>query len=97
MVSSSSNNSSDNTIDPDSITGNRGTAVEIPEEIKDKMRGKSYKEEYASIVGITWDDLRYCQIPYIDFNGERQIGEMILNKSVAEDALDIFEELYNIG
>ena len=92
-----SNNSSNNTVDPDSITGNIGTATEIPEEIKDKMRGKSYKEEYASIVGITWDDLRYCQIPYIDFNGNRQIGEMILNKSVAEDALDIFEELYNIG
>lgn len=94
VVASSSSN---NTVDPNSITGNRGTAVEVPEDVKNRMLGKSYKEEYASIVGITWDDLRYCQIPYIDFNGNRQIGEMILNKSVAEDALDIFEELYNIG
>lgn len=79
------------------ITGNKGTAVAIPDNIKEKMRGKSYKEGYESIVKVTWDDLRYCRIPYIDFNGNRQIGEMILNKSVADDALSIFEELYNIG
>ena len=46
---------------------------------------------------ISYEDLSYLTIPYIDFNGQRQVGHMIVAKDLAEEVLCIFEELYNIG
>ena len=42
-------------------------------------------------------DLRYLRIPYRDFHGKREVGEMIVHKSVADEVLDIFAALYKIG
>lgn len=71
----------------------KGVAQAIPESIKQSMQGKSMKDNN----NIGYDDLMYLQIPYKDFSGNRQVGEMIVAKNLAEEVLCIFEELYNIG
>ncbi|MGM9988520.1 MAG: M15 family metallopeptidase [Bacillaceae bacterium] len=44
---------------------------------------------------ITYDDLAYIQVTYIDFNGDKQLGELIVNKQVADEIVAIFKELYS--
>ena len=39
-------------------------------------------------------DLRYLKIPYKNFQGQRRVGEMIVNKDVAKEVIDIFDKLY---
>lgn len=43
---------------------------------------------------VSYDDLRYVSVLYIDFNAREQEGELICNKAVAQDMLEIFYELY---
>lgn len=45
-------------------------------------------------LAIGYDDLRYLQVLYYDFNGEVQHGELICNKGIAQDLIEIFYELY---
>ena len=45
-------------------------------------------------IAISYDDLRYLSVLYYDFNGEVQNGELICNKGIAQDLLEIFYELY---
>ena len=42
-------------------------------------------------------DLRYVRIKYLNFEGETKLGEMIVHKEVADEVVDIFEELYAIN
>ena len=50
-------------------------------------------EEMASLA-VSYEDLRYMNILYYDFNGDVQTGELICNKAIAEDLIKIFYELY---
>ena len=59
--------------------------------IKDKITGISYPESGCT---IAYEDLNYVGLLYIDFNGEEQIGELICNKAIAQDMVEIFYELY---
>lgn len=43
---------------------------------------------------VSYDDLCYMNVLYYDFNGEVQIGELICNKKIAQDLIEIFYELY---
>jgi len=69
------------------------TQNEIPVDILSIIDGNSYKEND----NISLQDLRYLKMSYIDFNGNYQVGEMIVNKLIAEDILEIFEILYDNG
>lgn len=69
------------------------TSSEITEELKLRINGKSYADGCT----IPYEDLRYLQLSYVDFNGNTQLGEMICNKAIAADLLDIFSELYHNG
>ncbi|MBO4897216.1 MAG: M15 family metallopeptidase [Clostridia bacterium] len=46
---------------------------------------------------ITYDDLSYLSVPHYDFSGNTTVGHMVVNRDVAEEVLDIFAELYDIG
>lgn len=59
-------------------------------EIEQRIKGKSYKENSP----VALEDLRYLTISYIDFEGKEHLGEMIVNKEVSKEVLEIFEELY---
>ena len=70
----------------------RGTASEIPTDIQNLMMGKSMKEGAK----ISFDELAYLRIPQYDFNGNVTDGELVVNKKLADEVLDIFAELFEI-
>lgn len=67
------------------------TSYEIEEgdSIYERINGKSYVSN--SNIGLS--DLRYLKMLHINFDGDYQVGEMIVNKSVAGEVLEIFEIL----
>jgi hypothetical protein len=63
---------------------------EIKDDIKIRIQGKSYKEDCT----VPYEDLRYIRVLYYGFDEETHIGELIVNKAIATDIVDIFTELY---
>ena len=45
-------------------------------------------------LAITYDDLSYVHILHINFEGNATEGELICNKAIAQDLVEIFYELY---
>ena len=70
----------------------RGTAEPIPQEVRERMTGLSYKKNNH----ITLDDLSYLTIPHYDFEYNITKGHLVVNKALAEEVLDIFAELFDI-
>lgn len=66
---------------------------EIPEDIRNLMRGKSIPKDKEEI----FNKLAYIEVAYKDFDGSTQIGEMIVNRQVAREVCDIFKEIYQAG
>lgn len=62
----------------------------LTDDIKARINGLSYKSDCT----VPYEDLRYVSVLYEDFNGETQTGEIICNKAIAQDLLEIFYELY---
>ena len=63
----------------------------LSEEIRDRITGISYPETGCT---VPYEDLAYVGLLYVDFNGEEQTGELICNKAIAQDMVEIFYELY---
>ena len=63
---------------------------ELTEEIISRINNNSYRENPY----IGTDDLRYLRILHTGFDGKTHIGELLVNQSIAEDVLEIMEELY---
>lgn len=68
------------------------TYQKIDEETAKRIKGKSYKKGAK----ISLDSLRYLKIRYVDFDGNVQDGEMIVNKKIARRTLKVFYQLYKI-
>lgn len=51
-------------------------------------------DDAAANLGISYEDLCYMQVLHYDFNGDVQIGELICNRKIADDFIEIFHELY---
>lgn len=62
----------------------------LTEDIKERINGLSYKEDCS----VPYEDLRYVSVLYVDFNGMTQTGEIICNRAIAQDLVEIFYELY---
>ncbi len=62
----------------------------ITDEIFERMKGKSYKKDCT----IPIEDLKYLTLSYYGYDGNTHTGEMIVNALIAEDTLQIFQELY---
>ena len=65
----------------------------IPQSVLDRIQGISYPKDCP----VSLTALRYCHIRYIDFDGNKQDGEMICNKAIADDVMQIFSQLYDSG
>ena len=65
-------------------------AMPIPAEVEARMRGVTWPEGAE----IALDDLRYLRLTYCDFEGRTRTGEMVCNKLIAEDLVEIFRALY---
>ena len=60
-------------------------------EIFSRIKGISYKDNCT----VPVSDLRYLHVLHVGFDGQTHEGEIICNKAIADDLLEIFEELYN--
>lgn len=63
----------------------------IPNDIKEKMLGSSM----PSSEPVSFDELSYIELSYYDFNGNVNTGEMVVNKAISDEVVDIFKELYD--
>lgn len=62
----------------------------IPQTVKNRMMGKSYKQG----CGVDWNTLRYVTVLHYDLQGQVRHGELVVNKAIAREVLEIFKELY---
>ena len=69
------------------------TSSEIPNSILKKMIENSIPEKYKDKVNIK--QLSYLKITYWGFDEKTHIGEMVVNKNVAKEVLEIFKEVYH--
>ena len=67
------------------------TSKPIPDNIFKLMQGKSFKSNCVT----KRNELCYILCLHIDHNGRSIVGEMVVNKSIAKDVLDIFRQLYD--
>ena len=65
----------------------------ITDDLKQRINDLSYKDDCT----VPYEDLRYVSILYKDFNQETQVGEIVCNKAIAQDLVEIFFELYCAG
>lgn len=65
-------------------------ATAIPDSVWTRMQGKTYHQNAY----IQRSDLRYLRLHYVDFEGKKRVGEMVCNRAIADDLLDIFRQLY---
>ncbi len=82
----------------------------LSDEIKKKITGISYPvteadKDNAAVtavnivssaedIQVAYDDLRYVSVLYYNFKGIERTGELICNKAIAQDLVEIFYELY---
>lgn len=82
---------------PERVTYAEGFFYEpISTEIESRIRGISYPEDDTDIE-VSLSDLCYVSVLYNDFDGNVAQGELICNKTIALDIVEIFEELYRNG
>jgi len=66
------------------------TADTLSDEVFKRMAGRSFPEECT----IDRHELRYLQVLHIDHKGQVHQGELVCNRRIADDLLDIFRKLY---
>ena len=69
------------------------SAVPIDSAVFARMSGRSYKDGCPVAV----EDLRYLRVLHKDLSGRTLVGEMVANRSIADDLLEIFRALYDAG
>jgi hypothetical protein len=72
----------------------RVTYGPIPDEIWSYMQGRSWHTELPC---PKRNQLVLLRIPYLDFQGNTQIGSMIVAKNVAAKVIAAFQEIYDSG
>ena len=66
------------------------TSSEIPDSVFVRMKGLSYPEDCT----VPLADLRYLHLSHWTSIDSERVGEMVCNKAIAQDLLDIFRQLY---
>ena len=66
----------------------------LDDELTAYITGKSYPAATDPTPEISYADLRYVHILYVNFDGETTEGELICNEKIASDLLVIFYKLY---
>lgn len=62
----------------------------IPDAVFARMDGKTFKKDCTT----KRSDLRYVRVLHYGFDGKTHAGELVVNKSISKDILDIFQKLY---
>jgi hypothetical protein len=66
-------------------------AEPIPDGVWERMQGKTYKENPH----IQRDDLRHIRTLHWDYDEQMHVGEMIVNKEIADRVVRIFRQLFD--
>lgn len=66
---------------------------EISDVLFERIYGYSYKENCT----VPKEELVYLRVLHKGFDGETHVGEIMVNREVADDILEIFSELYQAG
>lgn len=66
------------------------TMEPIPDAVFARMQGKSF----ASNCTVNRSDLRYLRLSHWNMDGKAVVGEMVCNKAIAKDVVEIFRGLY---
>jgi len=75
----------------DSISYDQSFTVDtISDAVFERMKGRSF----PSHCSIARSDLRYLTVLHYNAEGEVLKGEMVCNKAIADDLIDIFRKLY---
>lgn len=64
--------------------------IEEGDNLYERINGKSYKKNDT----VPLSSLRYLKMPHYNFDGQIQVGEMIVSKDIKEDVFNIFKELF---
>lgn len=68
-----------------------GFAVDtLSDELFARMKGRSYPDGCTT----ARQDLRHLTVKHFDANGQEHLGEIVCNKRIANDLLDIFQKLH---
>ena len=66
------------------------SAQPIPDSVFLRMQGRSWPEGCT----VRRSDLRYLRLSHFDAEKKEYVGEMVCNKAIANDIVEIFRELY---
>lgn len=69
------------------------TMERIPDDVFRRMEGKSFGKGCT----VKREELRYLRLMHWDKDGRTQMGEMVCNKAIAKDVVEIFKALYEAG
>ena len=75
----------------ESETGKYFYSKEIPDDVFRRMQGKSFPKGCT----VKRSDLRYLRVLHRNLDGQTQVGEMVCNKAISSDLIDIFRSLYD--
>lgn len=65
---------------------------EIPDDIFEKCRANPTRQ-----IAHSPENLRYIHVLHVGFDNQVYEGELVVNKDIADDVLEIFKELYESG
>lgn len=83
--------SSDQSVEETAKSEDMFYCEEISDELFSRIYGKSFKEDCT----VSRDELRYLHLLHKDLEGNTHGGEMIVNKYIADDVLEVFRQLYD--
>ena len=69
------------------------SAVPLSDETFQRMQGKSWKKDCT----LKRSELRYLRLLHRNAKGQTQLGEMVVNASIAERVVRVFRKLYEAG
>lgn len=93
MISPDTENSGENATETAGVPVNAFYREALSEDVKARICGISYPKDGEN-AKISYEELAYVHVLHYDFNGEVQEGELICNQAIAQDLVEIFEELY---
>ena len=65
-------------------------AEKVTDSVFARMVGRSYGDDCT----VPLDDLRYVRVLYVDADNVTHVGELVVNRAVADEVVSIFRELY---
>lgn len=63
--------------------------------VGDSVYNRIYGKTYVENPHVALSDLRYLKMLHYNFDGNVQVGEMIVNKEIADSTLSVFKSLFS--